>query len=117
MARVLVAEKDSPIRRLIAGILADFGHEVRECEECSEASVYIGDMPVDVLVTDLVLRSAQGERLGRECAALGIPTVTLTGWEYRPACRPRDWPPPPLEKPFPVTDLQGVVHAVAPPPA
>ena len=112
MARVLIAEKHRPIRRLIAGILADFGHEVRECEECSEASACLGEA-VDVVVTDLVLRSEQGERLGRDCAALGIPTITLTGWEYHPDRTRRNWPPTLVEKPFRVTDLQGVVDAVA----
>jgi DNA-binding NtrC family response regulator len=115
MARVLVAEKHRPIRRLIAGILSDFGHEVRECAECSEARRSLKQSPVDVLVSDLVLDGAPGDRLWRDCAALGVRAVTLTGWEYRPDRVYPDWPPPLAEKPFRVTDLQGVVHAVGMP--
>lgn len=115
MARVLVAEKHRSIRRLIAGILADFGHEVRECAECREARAALKKAPVDVVVTDLMLEAGQGQRLWRDCAALGVRAVTLTGWEYRPERVYPDWPPALVEKPFRVTDLQGVVDAVGMP--
>jgi DNA-binding response OmpR family regulator len=111
MARVLVAEQDTPIRRLIAGILADFGHEVRECAEAAETSASLKSEPVDVLVTDLVLRGRQGARLLRDSSALGVPTVTLSGREFRLGGRAR--PAQLCRKPFRVADLKSVVAAVA----
>lgn len=113
MARILIAEDDLPTRRLIAGILADFGHEVEECGEDREAQARLRSDPFDVLVTDLVLRGVEGDRLGRASIALGVPAVTLTGWPYRPGRSPGRRPRPLREKPFRVADLQGVVDAVA----
>ena len=113
MARVLVAEQDTPIRRLIAGILADFGHDVRECAEPGETSASLKAHPVDVLVTDLVLRGRVGARLFRDSSAMGVPTVTLSGHEYRPDAARRLRPAPLTRKPFRLADLKGVVEAVA----
>jgi DNA-binding NtrC family response regulator len=113
MARVLVAEHDGPIRRLIAGILADFGHDVRECAELAETSACLQSGPIDVLVTDLVLRGRRGAQLLRDSSALGVPTVTLSGREFRPAGGRRTRPPQLRQKPFRVADLQSVVDTVA----
>lgn len=113
MARVLVAEQVTPIRRMIAGILADFGHDVRECAASKEASASLKTDPVDVLVTDLVLRGRQGARLLRDTSALGVPTVTLSGCECNPDGTGRSRPPPLSRKPFRLDDLKSVVAAVA----
>src|SRR5215472_6730242 len=77
------AEPDPAIREFIAGILAEFGHDVMTSANAIEAKVWIATSPFDVLITDLVLHSEQGVNLSRECAALGIRTITLTGREYR----------------------------------
>jgi len=55
MARILLAESDRKIREFIAGILADCGHDVHACENGTEASAWLLERPVDVLVSDLVL--------------------------------------------------------------
>jgi DNA-binding NtrC family response regulator len=113
MARVLVAEQDPPIRRLIAGILADFGHDVRECAGPGETSACLQSDPVDVLVTDLVLCGRLGARLLRDTSALGVPTITLSGRECGPGAARRSRPAPLSRKPFRLADLKGVVDAVA----
>ena len=113
MARVLVAEDDPATRRLIARILADFGHDVRERAEDGEARSWLSGGPVDVVVTDLVLRGDRGDRLARECKALGVAAVSLSGWAYRPGRGNGHKPPPLREKPFRVSDLKSVVDAVA----
>ena len=94
MARILLAEPDPAIREFIAGILAEFGHDVMTSANATEAKVWIATSPFDVLVTDLVLQSEQGVNLSRDCAALGIRTITLIGREYHadqseaaPPCR------------------------------
>ena len=113
MAQVLVAESDTAIRQFIAGILNDFGHNVTVCEDSEEATAFLALGSVDVVLTDLVLRSGEGSRLSEDCAARGVPTITLTGREFRPGQGERERPTPLLDKPFRFADLQCVVDAVA----
>jgi DNA-binding response OmpR family regulator len=110
MARILLTEPDRPIREFIAGILIEFGHDVVPSDNVIEAEVWLATSPIDILVTDLVLRGEEGVALSRKCSALGIPTVTLTGQDFLPDQVPR--PPPLLEKPFRFSDLQRVLHAI-----
>jgi DNA-binding NtrC family response regulator len=112
MARILLAESDRKIREFIAGILADCGHDVHACENGTEASAWLLERPVDVLVSDLVLSGTQGSILGINCAALGIPMITLTGREFRAEEAKEDRPRTLLEKPFRFADLQRVLNAV-----
>jgi DNA-binding NtrC family response regulator len=113
MARILLAEADARIRGLIAGILADFGHSVTACDNCIEATALLAIRAIDVLLTDLVLREAEGSELSRRCASNGIPTITLTGWKFHAGQAEQDLPPPLLDKPFRFDDLQRVLDAVA----
>ena len=113
MARILLAELDRRIREFIAGILADCGHDVTSCEDGSQAAASLAIGPIDVLVTDLVLRDGEGPQLSRQCAGLGIPTITLTGREFHVDQAEQDRPPPLVEKPFRFDDLQCVLDAVA----
>ena len=112
MAQILVAESDRSIREFIAGILNDFGHEVTMCEDGAQATAHLALRSIDVLLTDLVLFGGEGARLGDDCAARGVPTITLTGREFLPG---RGWerPTPLLDKPFRFDDLQSVVDAIA----
>jgi DNA-binding response OmpR family regulator len=114
MARILLAESNKQIREFIAGILVDFGHEVRTCGDSVEAGAYLTTGPVDFLVTDLVLRDSRGSILGIICAARGIPMITLTGREFHVDEAAGDRPTPLLEKPFRFADLQSVLNALAP---
>ena len=113
MAQILVAESDRSIREFIAGILNDFGHEVTVCEDSAEATAFLAIGSIDVVLTDLVLRRGEGSRLGNDCAARGVPTITLTGREFRPGQGERERPTPLLDKPFRFADLQCVLDAVA----
>jgi DNA-binding NtrC family response regulator len=113
MAQILLAEPDRPIRELIAGILTDFGHAVTACEDDTQAAARLAIGPIDVLVTDLVLRDGPGATLSRHCLACGIPTVTLTGHQFHLYQPEQDRPPILAEKPFRLDDLEGVVAAVA----
>jgi DNA-binding NtrC family response regulator len=113
MVQILVAEPDRPIRDLIAGILTEFGHDVTACEDCTEAAALLGNGPIGVLVTDLVLTDDASLTFSRRCLARGIPTITLTGHEFRIDQARRDRPPTLVDKPFRIDDLQNVVDAVA----
>lgn len=113
MARVLLAEKDERIRRFIAGILVDFGHDVSACANSGEASAELAREAVDVVLTDLVLCCPQGARWGKNWAALGIPTITLSGREFHAEDAAQQRPVPLVEKPFRFADLQCVLDALA----
>ncbi len=113
MAHILVAETDTQIRKFIAGILTDFGHDVTACGDGTEAVALSAIGPIEVLVTDLVLRDDEGSTLSRHCAARGIPTITLTGYEFHIDRAERDRPPSLVDKPFRLDDLQCVIDAVA----
>jgi CheY-like chemotaxis protein len=113
MARVLLAESDHRIREFIAGVLSDCGHAVEACANGVEASASLKGKAIDVVVTDLVLVRSQDGIFGRACAALGIPTITLSGREFRPDQAVAEWPLPFLEKPFRFADLQCVLDAIA----
>ena len=92
MARVLLAESDRRIRDFIAGILIDCGHAVEVCANGIEAAASLTTKGVDVVVTDLVLSLGQGNALRQNCAALGIPTITLTGANFVPIKQPPSGP-------------------------
>jgi CheY-like chemotaxis protein len=113
MVRVLVAESDRLIRDFIAGILVDCGHAVVVCADGFEAAATLTIKAVDVVVTDLVLSLGEGTVLRKNCAALGIPTITLSGCEFRPGQASAKRLPILLEKPFRFADLQSVLEAVA----
>ena len=113
MARVLLAESDRRIGEFIAGILSDCGHAVEICADGSDAAASLGRRAIDVVVTDLVLEVGPGAALGEDCAALGIPMITLSGREFRPEQNVAERPSPLLEKPFRFADLHCVLDAVA----
>ena len=112
MARILLAESDQHIRRFIAGILTDCGHVVNACTDAVEASLSLATQSIDIVVTDLGLGFGDKASFGRDCAALGIPTVTLSGSKFRPGQSVAEQPPALLEKPFRFGDLQSVLDAV-----
>ncbi len=112
MARILVAESDRAIREFIAGILAEVGHDVQACGNGIEATVWLASSAIDVLVTDMVLHDSQGLLLSKHCADLGIPTITLTGREFRIDAAQGEPPLALLEKPFRFSDLQRILNAV-----
>ena len=115
MARVLLAETDLHIRRFIAGILGDCGHAVVACANAAEAATSLSQGAVDVVVTDLILDDGEAARLGRDCAARGIPTVTLSGSQVRPEHSAATAPRGLIEKPFRFDDLRSVLDAVRAP--
>jgi DNA-binding response OmpR family regulator len=111
MAQILVAEPDRRIRDFVAGILSDCGHAVVPCADDREAAASLAVGIVDLVITDLVLSPEGGAALGKSCAALGVPVVTLSGREFRLG-RPAPHPLSRLvDKPFRFADLHGVLDA------
>lgn len=112
MARILLADPDQRISEFFARIFADFGHEVITCHSGSEATAHLAIAPIDVLVSDLVLRDSEGAKLNGYCRAHGIPAITLTGREFNADQGARERPMPLLDKPFRFADLERVLEAV-----
>ena len=113
MARILIAESDQLIREFIAGILADCGHTVETCANAAEAVISLATHAIDVVVSDLMLELGNQTSLGRDCAALGISTFTLSGRRFSPDQSLAERPLALIEKPFRFGDLQTVLDAVA----
>jgi DNA-binding NtrC family response regulator len=112
MARILLAESDQQISEFLSRIFADFGHEVITCQNGSEATARLAIGPIDVLVSDLVLRDGEGAKLNGYCAAHGIPAITLTGREVYADQGSCKRPAALVDKPFRFADLERVVEAV-----
>jgi CheY-like chemotaxis protein len=112
MARILLAESDRRIGGFIAGILADFGHDVTLCADAGEAGARLAAEPMDVLLTDLMLKGGLDAALSGCRSARDIPLITLTGLVVS-AHPPVPAPPPLVDKPFRFADLQSVLDAVA----
>ncbi len=113
MARVLIADSDQHIREFFAGLLADCGHAVKTCADAAEAATSLATGEIDVVVTDLVLAVGDENTLVRDCAALGITTLTLSGSKFGPGRSLAERPAALLEKPFRFGDLQTVLDALA----
>jgi CheY-like chemotaxis protein len=112
MARVLLAESDQRIGDFIAGILVDFGHEVTICADAGEAGARLAAEPIDVVLTDLMLRGGLDAGFSQHRVVRDIPMITLTGLVF--STDPSVPSPPPLiDKPFRFADLQSVLEAVA----
>ena len=107
MARILIIEADVQIRKFIAGILGDFGHDVHQCADLDDGSG-IAASRFDVLVTDLVLVPATGEALALSRI---LPSLTLTGEPHDAAIANRS--PPLRDRPFRFADLTRLVAEVA----
>jgi hypothetical protein len=104
MARVLVVEPDRRIRSFIAGILADFGHQVERCGDPARAGQRLCRARFDVVATDLALE---------DCVlAPQLRVLTLSGQPRRPDAA-RSEPPLRLrDKPFRFADLASLVAAI-----
>lgn len=112
MARVLLAEADRRIGGFIAGILAEFGHQVTVCGDPDEADARLAAEPIDVVLTDFAIDADPAVGPGRTWRARGVPTLTLAG---RAASIERGGPAPStlIDKPFRFADLTCVLDAVA----
>lgn len=110
MARVLVVEPDQQIRKFIAGILADFGHQVEQCSDARDAERFLSCGRFDVLATDLVLAGRKGAELG--AVARHLPVLTLTGRPFHPGVINGAAAARLNEKPFRVADLAALASAI-----
>src|SRR5712691_4621059 len=109
MSRVLVIEPDRRIRNFIAGILADFGHQVEHCRDAGDARQWLARARFDVLATDLLLNGRKGELPGW---ARHVPVLTLSGRPHWQAAERNERPARLNDKPFRFADLHMLVAAI-----
>ena len=111
MAQVLLVEPDRPLRKFVAGILGDFGHDVAQCESLAQAWKALRERRFDVLATDLALH----RELGKYHAQ--APHLRIIGLTGRPICSDTaplcERPPSLQDKPFRFGDLSTLVRMVS----
>ena len=103
MARILLAEDDGGLRRVLAGRLQRAGHEVDAVGDGRTALAAISGQPYDILVTDVVMPGLDGVELARRAVRSrpGLPVVLIAGFaavamsqsattpgHFRPLARP-----------------------------
>lgn len=72
MAKIIVAEDEESIRRLVEITLADVGHEVAGAADGREAVDLIIQDPPDLLVLDVMMPALDGWGVLRELRKLGL---------------------------------------------
>lgn len=81
---VLLVEDSQPVRELIAGILEEIGFTVLAAETPAEALILCEkeDIPIDILVTDVIMPNMNGAELGNKVAAMrpGIKILFMSGY-------------------------------------
>ena len=84
--RVLVAEDDDGVRRLVQLILREDGHEVI-AEATAEALIGRHSLQADLLITDVVLPGTSGPHLDALLRAKRpeLRTLFISGFGYHPA--------------------------------
>lgn len=119
-ARVLVADDEAAIRRLLSLALSDAGYDVSTASDGVEAFQKIQVVDVDLLVTDLKIGRMDGYELCRRVRQTSaLPIVVISGALLE------DEPPGTeaasldadvlLRKPFDVTELVRLVRGLVPP--
>ncbi|HVO35983.1 MAG TPA: response regulator [Gemmatimonadales bacterium] len=117
MARVLVAEDDADVRRVVGRVLARLGHEVHDVADGTAALRLIAEMPFDLVITDVYMATVDGlellERMQQQ--HLGVPVVVMSGGGFKSrqyvlkiaaSCGASAI----LEKPFTLNELRAAVE-------
>lgn len=81
MARILVTDDEAPIRAGLSEMLKLCGHEVVEAKTAREALELHRAQPVDLIITDLVMKEMDGTELLRRVRATSpsTPVIGMSG--------------------------------------
>lgn len=66
MIRILVAEDDTAMNKLICSMLAEKGYEPLPCFDGAQATSAYENQPVDMVITDVMMPKADGYELAQE---------------------------------------------------
>ena len=114
--RLLVIDDDASYRGSVGWLLRKLGHTVAEAESGSSGLALLRQMPVDLVMTDLVMPGLTGWDVARLVKAVHprLPVVLVTGCaETIPPNHPeRTWVDAILAKPCGLVEIQAVVGAL-----
>lgn len=87
MVRILVAEDDEDIRRLVCTCLTDSGYESVGCRDGREALRMFETQPFDLLISDIMMPGMDGVELAENVRLFekNIPILFLTALDSKPA--------------------------------
>ena len=81
---ILLVEDDAKVRQLVEGVLREHGFQVVVCENVSQAIALCKEraMPIDLLLTDVVMPDMSGPELAEELGKLrpGLKVVYMSGY-------------------------------------
>ena len=82
MSRILIAEDDDALRRLVAQVLVSAGHQVRDVPDGASALEALGHEVPDLVVLDYRMGEPDGlevcRRIKRDPALAHVPVLILT---------------------------------------
>ncbi len=113
--RVLVAEDDPQVRRLIVRVLVKAGFDVEAVEDGQAALTRLSEgPPVDLVVSDVVMPKMGGLDLANAIrqAGIDVPILFVSGYPAHPGQASAPFPPglPMLRKPFTAQALRRQVR-------
>ncbi|MGN1077148.1 MAG: response regulator transcription factor [Candidatus Gallimonas sp.] len=87
MAKILVAEDDEALRRLVCAGLGNNGYEVCACGDGEEAARALENEPFDMLITDVMMPKKDGFTLAEEVREQDkqIPILFMTALDDMPS--------------------------------
>ncbi len=115
-ARILVAEDEPSVQRIVTRALQSSGYEVVQASNGDEAAVLASEQAFDCLVTDVVMPGLSGDALARKVWAdrPAMPVLFMSGYtdEFQPNLLPRERVAGFVAKPFAIADLVAAVREV-----
>jgi CheY-like chemotaxis protein len=89
--RLLVVEDEDAVRGVLERMLTKHGHEVLTAAHPDQAVAIMNEgLPIDVLVTDVVMPGMSGPQLASRLTELqpGLPVIFISGYTDRPGQLP-----------------------------
>lgn len=112
---ILLVEDQGPVRRVAVRSLERDGYTVLQAEGYTEAMAWLEhDDPVDLLLTDVVLKDRSGPAIVDAALALhpSLPVLFMSGYSEVPALTAEHRARPLLQKPFTPATLSAAVRRV-----
>jgi YesN/AraC family two-component response regulator len=114
---VLIVDDERMILGVAREIISEFGHRVLVAETGTAALVMLGEEPVDLLITDVMMPQMNGIELSREVRQQfpGVYVALMTGYSSLSLLKEAEdlGITECLKKPFKTWELMGIVNRVA----
>jgi YesN/AraC family two-component response regulator len=114
---VLIVDDERMILGVAREIISEFGHRVQVAETGTAALAMLGEKPVDLLITDVMMPQMNGIELSREVRQQypGVCVALMTGYSSLSLMKEAEGLgiTDCLKKPFKTWELMGIVNRVA----